>query len=87
MYYVNVSFAWILVLLSLTGYFYVLKKKGEKWAFWLVFAAAYVMFGTSHALVLAGTSANEWYMTFLRVLGYVLMVGALLVLMVRKKAE
>lgn len=87
MYYVNVCFAWILVVLSISGYFYVSKKIGEKLVFWPIFAASYVVFGISHTLILTGTSADEWYMTLLRVLGYVLMTSSLITLMVRKKAK
>lgn len=86
-YYVNVVFAWILMLLSTAGYFVVSRKLGEKWAFWPVFAAAWAMFGISHTLLLAGTSSDAWYIMLLRVLGYMLIVGALLVLMLGKKAK
>jgi hypothetical protein len=86
-YYVNVIFAWILMLLSIAGYFVVSRKLGEKWAFWPVFAAAWTMFGISHSLLLAGTSSDAWYIMLLRVLGYLLIVSALSVLMVVKKAK
>lgn len=86
-YYVNVCFAWILVLLSIAGYFYVLKKQGQKWAFWPVFAAAWVMFGISHTLLLTSTSSDAWYIMLLRVLGYLLVISALSILMVGKKAK
>lgn len=86
-YYVNVVFAWILMLLSITGYFVVSRKLGEKWAFWSVFAAAWTMFGISHTLLLTGTSSDAWYVMLLRVLGYLLIVSALSVLMVGKKAK
>jgi len=87
MYYVNVSFTWILMLLSIAGYFYVSRKQGEKWAFWPIFAAAWTMFGISHTLLLAGTSSDAWYIMPLRVLGYLLIVSALSVLMIGKKAK
>ena len=86
-YYVNVVFAWILVLLSIAGYFIVSKKLGERWTFWPVFAAAWVMFGISHTLLLTGTSSDAWYIMLLRVLGYLLVISALLVLMIGKKAK
>jgi hypothetical protein len=86
-YYVNVSFAWILMLLSIAGYFVVSRKLGERWAFWPVFAAAWTMFGISHTLLLAGTSSDAWYIMLFRVLGYLFIVSALLVLMLGKKAK
>ena len=86
-YYVNVSFTWILTLLSIAGYFVLFRKLGEKWAFWPIFAAAWTMFGISHTLLLAGTSSDAWYIMLLRVLGYLLIVSGLLVLMIGKKAK
>jgi len=86
-YYMNVSFAWILTLLSIAGYFIVSRKLGEKWAFWPVFAAAWAIFGISHTLLLAGTSSDAWHIMLLRVLGYLLIVSALSVLMVGKKVK
>jgi ABC-type Co2+ transport system permease subunit len=87
MYYVNVSFTWVLMAVSIGGYFIVSKKQGEKWAFWPIVAAAWAVFATSHTLLVAGTSTDEWYLTLLRVLGYVLMLVALSVLMVRRKGK
>ena len=87
MYYVNISFTWLLVLISIAGYFYISNKQGEKWAFWPISAAAWALFGTSHALLIAGISANVWYITLLRVLGYVLMVIALSILVLRTKGK
>jgi hypothetical protein len=86
-YYVNVIFAWILMLLSIAGYFVVSRKLGERWAFWPVFAAAWVMFGISHTLLLAGTSSDAWYIMLFRVLGYLLIISALSILMIGKKAK
>lgn len=85
MYFVNCGFAWCLMLLCIAGYFYILRKTGKKWAFWPVFAAAWTMYGVSHSLVLSGVSASEWYMTLLRVLGYVLVLAALCTLIVDMK--
>ena len=87
MYYVNVSFTWFLMLLSIAGYFYVSRKQGEKWAFWPVSIAAWAVFAISHTLLIAGVSTDAWYLTLLRVLGYLLMVSALSVLMARVKGK
>lgn len=87
MYYVNVSFTWILFIISIAGYFYVSRKQGEKWVFWPISAVAWAMFGISHAMLIAGISTNEWYITLLRVLGYLLMVSALSMLMARRKCK
>jgi len=87
MYYVNVSFTWILMLLSMAGYFYVSRKQGEKWAFWPVSMAAWAFFGISHTLLIAGVETDAWYLTLLRVLGYLSMLSALSVLIARVKCK
>lgn len=86
-YYVNAVFAWILVVSSVAGYFVVSRKFGEKWVFWPIFAAAWTLFGTSHTLLLAGTSSDAWYILLLRVLAYVLLVSSVLLLMARNKVK
>ena len=80
----NCGFAWFLTVLSMAGYFYFVRKRGEKWAFWPMLAASWLMFALSHSLLLAAPyTKDEWYMMFLRVLGYVLAIGALLSLMAK----
>ena len=75
------------MLLSIAGYFYVSRKQGEKRAFWPISTAAWAVFAISHTLLIAGASTNAWYLTLLRVLGYLLMVSALLVLIARVKSK
>jgi hypothetical protein len=86
-YYVNVIFAWTLVLMSIAGYVNLSKKTGERRAFWPLFATAWVMFGISHTLLLAGTPSDAGLLMLLRVLGYLFIVGSLLVLMAGEKAN
>jgi hypothetical protein len=85
-YYVNVSFTWMLVLINIAGYFIVARRFNEKWAFWPLLAAAWACFAISHTLLLAGTASDAWYIMLFRVLGYVLVISSLVALMARKKA-
>ena len=82
---VNCCFAWFTVLLAIGGYVYLWKRTGKRWAFWPVLAAGWTMYGVSHSLVLGGVAMTEWYMTLLRILGYVLVVAALCTLVVDMK--
>jgi hypothetical protein len=43
------------------------------------------MFGVSHSLIIGGVPTGEWYMTLLRILGYVLAIAALFSLMAETK--
>ena len=84
-YYVHLGFAWLIVLVAICGYFYTAKKAKQNWSFWLLLAAGWAMFGTSHALTITGNPTNEWYMVLLRVLGYLLNIAALVNLALEAK--
>ena len=85
MYYVNCGFSWFIVLLAIVGYFYILRKTARKQAFWPILTAGWTMFGVSHSLIIGGVPTGEWYMTLLRILGYVLVIAALFSLMAETK--
>ena len=82
MYYVGCSFDWFFVLLTLGGYFYILRKTGKKWVFMLIFAAMWVVMGLSYVFLLSGVSSGEWYITFIRIIGYVLFLAMILSMIV-----
>ena len=76
--YIGLGFNWLFVLLCIGGYFYVLSKTGRKWAFLLIFSAGWVVFGVSYIFLIGGASSNEWYITLLRTIGYVLFLAMIL---------
>ena len=82
MYYVGCGFDWFFVLLTLGGYFYILRKTGKKWVFMLIFAAMWVVMGLSYVFLLSGVSSGEWYITFIRIIGYVLFLAMILSMIV-----
>ena len=79
-YYVNCVFAWVTVVLALVGYFYTVRRAGEKWAFWPIFALGWTMFAISHTLALLGISTAKTGPTVIRIIGYSLIVIAVLAL-------
>jgi hypothetical protein len=82
-YYVNLGFAWFLVLMSIWGYVAIYRNTGQKWSFWLFFGLAWIFLGVSHIFTLGGASSSDWYMMMLRVAGYLLLIISVLNLMVR----
>ena len=84
-YYINLGFAWLIVLLAIFGYFYTSRKAKGNWPFWLLVAAGWAMFGISHVVTIAGASTEGWYMTLLRVLGYIFNIAALVSLALEAK--
>jgi len=78
MYYVGCGFNWLFVILSIGGYFYILSKTGKKLVFLLIFATAWIAFGVSYILLIGGASAGEWYITLIRIIGYILLLATIL---------
>jgi hypothetical protein len=68
--YIGLGFDWFFLLLTLGGYFYILRKTGEKWVFMLIFAAMWIVMGISYVFLVNGISSDEWYITLLRTIGY-----------------
>ncbi len=71
-YYINLAFAWFLVLISIWGYATIVRKTGQKMFFWVFFGLAWLLFGFSHLFTLGGAANTAWYIITLRTAGYVL---------------
>jgi hypothetical protein len=78
MYYLGCGFNWLFVLLSVGGYFYVLNKTGKKWSFLLLFAVTWAVSGLSYVFLIGGASSDEWHITLLRVITYVLFTATII---------
>jgi hypothetical protein len=81
-YYLNLGFTWLLVLMSIWGYTTIRRKTGEKMAFWLFLGTGWGLLGISHILTLGGIPSDAWFMTVLRCGGYIFHVLSVLSLMI-----
>ena len=66
------------MLLTIGGYFYILNKTGRKWGFMLIFAAEWMVMGLSYVFLISGVSSGEWYITLIRIIGYLLFLATIL---------
>jgi len=82
-YLVNCGFAWVIVLLAVTGYFLTLRRMGERWMFWVVLAAGWTFFAVAQTLLVVGVSASAIYLTAISLSSYVLVVTSLALLFVK----
>ena len=76
--YIGCGFNWLFVLLCLGGYFYILSKTGKKWVFLLIFASAWFVSAISYIFLIIGVAADEWYITLLRTITYLLFFTTIL---------
>ncbi len=82
-YLVNCGFAWVIVVLAVTGYFLTLRRMGERWVFWVVLAAGWTFFAVAQTLLVTGVSASAGYLTGIWLSSYVLVVTSLALLFVK----
>lgn len=80
-YYINLAFTWLLVLMSIWGYATVLRKTGQRMSYWFFFGVGWMLIGFSHIFTLGGVSSSEWYMITLRTAGYASIVVSVISLM------
>ena len=82
-YLVNCSFAWIIVLLAIAGYFLTLRRTGEKWAFWAVLAVGWGFFALSHTLLIGGVSPGEQFLVAIWLSSFLLVMASLVLIFVK----
>jgi hypothetical protein len=82
MYYVGLIFNLIFLLFGIFGYLYILRRNGEKYLFIVLFVISWLWYALSYVFLICGASSNEWYITVIRIIGYVFNVAALVILIV-----
>ncbi len=82
MYYVGLISNLIFLLLGIFGYIYISRKTGAKYLFVITFAAAWLLSALSYVFLISGTSANEWFITLIRIVSYVFFLTTLVSLIV-----
>lgn len=78
MYLVGGIFNVVFLILSIIGYFYVARKTAKKFIFWLLFASAWLVSCISYILLIFGTPADIWYITFIRIVTYLLFLATII---------
>jgi hypothetical protein len=81
--YVSCVLGWFTVLLAIIGYFYTLRKTGNRWAFWIIFATGWAMLAIAHSMRISGVAPGATSLIVIRIVGYSLMPMALLSLILR----
>lgn len=82
MYYVGLISNIVFLLLSIFGYVHILRKSGKKFLFIIWFTAAWLFSAISYILLISGASADEGYITALRIIGYVFFLATIVSLII-----
>ncbi len=82
-YLVNFVFAWVIVLLAITGYFLTIKRMGQKWPFWIILATGWAFFAIAYTLLISGVQAGAPYLVAIWLSSYILVIASLVVLFLK----
>lgn len=80
---VNMGFGWLIVALSIVGFFLTQKKLGEKWLFWIVLAFGWGFFAMAQTLLLGGVPSGAPYLVAIWLSSYVLVIFSMVLLFIR----
>lgn len=78
MYFVGGVFNLVFLILSITGYYYIARKTGNKFTFWLLFASAWLVSCISYILLIFGIPSDAWYITSIRIVTYLLFLATII---------
>jgi hypothetical protein len=78
MYYVGLISNIIFLCLAIFGYSYIYGKTARKYLFLIYFAIAWLLSGLSYIFLISGTSADQWYMTLIRIISYIFFLATIL---------
>ncbi len=82
-YLVNMGFGWLIVLLSVIGYFLTQRRTGEKWLFWIVLAVGWTFFAVAETLLITGAQTGAPYLIAIWLSSYVLVIASMVILFVK----
>jgi hypothetical protein len=78
MYFVGGVFNLVFLTLSIIGYYYIARKTGNKFTFWLLFASAWLVSCISYIFLIFGIPSGVWYITLIRIVTYLLFLATII---------
>lgn len=91
MYYVGLISNLVFLALSIFAYFYISGKTGSKYLFLIIFVVGWLFSALSYVFLIAGASADIWYITLIRIVFYITFLATIISLIIElsrsKKAE
>ncbi len=80
---VNSVFGWILLGLSLAGFFYTQRRVGERWAAWFLLAGGWGFFALAQSLLLLLHNLPLSYLIALWLSSYIMVIAAITLLFIK----
>jgi len=78
MYFIGGAFNLAFFILSIIGYFYIARRTGNKFIFWLLLASAWLVSFISYIFLIFGSPSDVWYMTLIRTVTYLLFLATII---------
>jgi len=78
MYFVGGAFNLVFLVLSIIGYYYIVRKNGSRLALWWYFGAAWLLSLVSYIFLIFGTPSDALIITIIRVLTYLFFLAAII---------
>jgi hypothetical protein len=82
-YIVNSIFGWVLLGLSLAGFFYTSKRVGERWAAWFLLAGGWGFFALAQSLLLLVADIPLSVLVALWLASYAMVIAAITMLFLK----
>ena len=82
-YLINGIFGWVLLALSVTGYFVTIKRLNEKWAAWLVLASGWALFSVAQTLMITTEGVTTAFIIALWIGSYTLVFAAIVLMFLK----
>jgi hypothetical protein len=79
----NCIFAWVWVFLSITGYYFVRKRLGEKWNVWVFLAAGWFFLAAAQTIFLFSVELNLALIATLWIMSYILIMASIVLLFLK----
>jgi len=87
MYYVGGIFNLIFLVLSFIGYFYINRKTGTAFMFWLLFAAAWLLSFISYIFLIFGAASDAVFITVIRIFTYIFFLATIISMFMELKRK
>ncbi len=79
----NTIFAWCIVVFSIFGYIFTIRKIGERWMFWLILGSCWFIFAIVLTITGASSQNDSPFVITVWIFSYILIVISIVLIIMR----